>query len=117
MSVLADPVVDALLLEFNELVAKIESTGIEVFQRDEPTNFKQIKQLCELSRDARLQLGPPEFADHEQLVTVASCFNSGVGQIRGMWSKGDIPPSVEILCKNITDRAERLLRQGSHRDL
>ncbi len=101
MLALADPVVTALLTEFTDAVDHLQHVP------DVQDRLDQIKDLCELSRDARFQLGPPRFAEPEQLQQVAQCFTDGVERIRGLWPNGDVPDEVEAYCTNIVQRAQR----------
>ena len=105
MSLLADPIVDTLLVEFRETVDKLVEASIRGV--DDEVRIRVIRQLCELSRDTRFQLGPPEYAVIEQVQQVAECFESSVTKIKNLWSAGSIPEIVETYCKNILQRAQR----------
>ena len=105
MVILSDPVVTALLAEFNEALQQLERTA------GDDARLKIIEQLCELSRDARFQIGPPEYAEPDQIREMADCFDTGVDRIRNLWRANPVPKDVVDYCKNITDRAKRC-REG-----
>lgn len=104
MAGLTDPVVSGLLTEFNDAVLYLQQTSMA-----DPARLRVIEQLCELSRDARFQIGPPEYADESQLKEMAQCFRVGADKIRGLWSAGTLPDSVRVYCDNIQQRADRCL--------
>lgn len=106
MSILSDPVVTALLDEFNDALLQLEKTV------DNGSRLAVIEQLCELSRDARFHIGPPEYAEPEQLREMAKCFDLGVSRIRGLWANEKVPDAVEAYCQNIVKRAERCRSNG-----
>lgn len=101
---LSDPVVAGLLAEFNDAVLYLQQTSLSDAARQ-----RIIEQLCELSRDARFQIGPPEYADETQLKDMAQCFHTGAQRILGLWPAESIPDSVRVYCQNIQQRADRCL--------
>ncbi len=101
---LSDPVVAGLLAEFNDAVLYLQQTSLTDSARQ-----RIIEQLCELSRDARFQIGPPEYADETQLNDMAQCFRQGADRIRGLWPVGTLPDSIRVYCENIRQRADRCL--------
>jgi hypothetical protein len=66
-----------------------------------------IRELCELSRNTKFDLGPLRFALPEQAAEVAECFEQSVKDIRGIWANGTVPPDVAKYCSNIELRASR----------
>jgi hypothetical protein len=102
MCILSDPVVTALIAEFNDALVQLEHTD-----GGDSARLAVIEQLCELSRDARFQLGPPEYAESNQLSEMAVCFEQGVNRIRNLWAEQSVPSDVEAYCDNILQRAKR----------
>ena len=101
MFILSDPVATALIAEFNDALLQLEQT------KGDEARIAVIGQLCELSRDARFQLGPPEYAEPQQITDMADCFEQGVARIRKLWAGTSIPADVEAYCDNILQRAKR----------
>lgn len=104
---LADPIVDSLIREFtglvNQLVADFEQQPLS----DEEATAA-VKDLCELSRDTRFQLGPPEYAAAEQVDAMTRCFQESVECILALWSdEPDVPAGVSKHCNSILKRAEK----------
>jgi hypothetical protein len=56
-----------LIAEFNDVVGELEQSKSDASVGDE-ARLEVVKQLCELSRDARFQMGPPQYAEPDQLV-------------------------------------------------
>ncbi len=101
MFILSDPVVTALIAEFNDALLQLEQTT------GDEARMAVIEQLCELSRDARFQLGPPEYAEPQQITNMVDCFEQGVARIRKLWVGTSIPTDVAAYCDNILQRAKR----------
>ena len=106
MAVLEDPIVSALVGEFNEVVDQLLTSRSDA-NVNNAGRLDVVKQLCELSRDARFHLGPAEYADLDQLKDVADCFEQGVAKIRSIWATSDSPDEIEAYCENILERARR----------
>ncbi len=106
MPLLADPIVKAMIKEFRAAVKDLKTASQQPSTTDSD-RIAVVRQLCELSRDTRFHLGPPEFADEEQAEEVARCFEDGTREIRQLWAKGAIPKDVEKYCNNIAERADR----------
>lgn len=103
MSVLADPIVRAKLKEFNTTVeALVEAEFMTVGDQ-----LQVIRELCELSRNTKFDLGPLRFADSDQAAKVAASFEDAVSRIRGLWADSQVPEDAEKYCRNIERRAHR----------
>lgn len=98
--ILADPVVDSLLHEFEQTVEELLAAP----QAAPEVRREIIVRLCELSRDTRFQIGPREFVNVEQVQRVANCLEESVDRIE---QEGIVPEGTEVFCQNIRDRAAR----------
>lgn len=103
-TVLQDPIVESMMREFRAVLQElVERTP----HQGDALRIEAVRQLCELSRDARLHLGPLDFADAGQARDVADCFEEAAKSILDVWSGAAVPPDVEQYCKNIRERAAR----------
>lgn len=109
MAVLADPIVATLIDEYREAVETLLSTAGNPGIQDH-ARISIVRQLCELSRDARFHLGPRQYAEPQQLEELAACFEESANGIESLW-KDAVPKEVAGYCENIRDRA-RLCREG-----
>lgn len=103
MPLLSDPVVAAKLCEFR---ATVDALVRATFMTD-GDRASVVRELCELSRSAKFDLGPVRFAETAQVEEVASCFEESVEAIRSMWQHGVVPSEVDKFCSNIERRARR----------
>jgi len=106
MAFLADPIVDALIMEIKEVVEKLVATSGASGVTDDDRE-RVIRQLCELSRDARFHLGPRDYACADQLSEVAACFQNSVDEIRRLWAGRTMSQDITGYCDNILERARR----------
>ena len=104
MTILADPIVHALLDEFELAVSQLKASSANA-SVSVAARLSVVKQLCELSRDVRFHLGPAKYADPEQLEEVAAAFEKAVAVIRGIWPVAT--QEINDYCDNITERAKR----------
>jgi hypothetical protein len=107
MAVLADPLVRLRLDDFCQTVEALCKDG----SLSDPLRIDAIRQLCELSRNTKFDLGPLEFANPAQATELADCFEDAVHRIRGLWPAGSVPGLVDRYCENIMSRARRCRRE------
>jgi hypothetical protein len=103
MGALADPIVRVKLKEFRVTVDAL----IAAKYMTDGDRATVVRELCELSRNTKFDLGPVRFADVEQSEEVAACFEKAVTEIRQLWAVGKIPDEVARYCENIERRASR----------
>ena len=106
MPILTDPIVSALLAEFQLAASQLEesrsNSAVSTAAR-----LDVVKQLCELSRDVRFHPGPPMYADADQLDEVATAFEAAVETIRSLWVDSQAPGEIDDYCDNIMEHANR----------
>lgn len=100
--IMADPIVAAKIEEFCSTVQAL----VEAKFMQDDDRIKVVRELCELSRSAKFDLGSLRFASAIQAKEVAKCFEDSVPAIRGMWPAG-VPKEVEKYCTNILRRAKK----------
>ncbi|MFM7057789.1 MAG: hypothetical protein ACKO2P_12795 [Planctomycetota bacterium] len=109
MKVLGDPVVDTLLNEFRDAVSQLEKQYLRP-NSDGQMAVNLIRHLCELSRDVMFHLGPPRYAELQQLRDAALEFDRAINVIQQN-SPTPLPDFLADYCDNFSQRAEQC-RQG-----
>ena len=100
---LTDPIVSALIDEFSEAVdALVGSTDLT-----EAEITMAIRELCELSREAKFSLSASVLPVAEQAKKMDASFTSATTRIRALWAGRDIPEDVNQYLRNIDDRTKR----------
>ena len=106
MAILADPIIRVLLSEFDDAVRQLGASTSHS-PGDPQAGLEAVKQLCELSREIRFQLGPPKYADPDQVEEVAEAFESAVQTVQSLWTESASDGEMQDYCENILARARR----------
>jgi len=101
-SIMADPVVAAKIEEFSATVQEL----VDAKTMEDDDKIEVVRELCELSRSAKFDLGSLRFASPTQAEEVATCFEESVDAIRSLWPDG-VPAKIEKFCSNILRRAKK----------
>lgn len=104
MTQLEDPIVEVLIEEFNEVVEALCSN-----EKPSSSSIQVVRQLCDVSRDAKLNLGPAQFSSLAQRSRLIESLRNGVDRIKAFWgTEADLPEDVKRYCDNLIWRAQRI---------